>query len=161
MYESTTSGIPPRIEREWFRSRYGQNFPDFLPTGDADDEKKDELLDTAIDTVYNIFAGVKDIWSHLERDVYVNKTQICYGLLVAWYLTDMYPEQAEGIASSGGIPIKSKKIGGTQITYADSGRSAGNKNNANLLESLKSNAFGAKAYFMIKASGKINFFFQY
>jgi len=157
MQVNTEKGIPPRIEREWFRSRYGQNFPDFL----EESEQNDELLDNAIDTVYNIFAGVQDIWTHLARDVYVNKTQICYGLLVAWYLTDMYPEHAEGVASSGGIPIKAKKIGGTQITYAESGRNAGAKNNADLLASLKSNAFGMKAYLMIKTSGKINFFFQY
>ena len=33
-------------------------------------------------------------------------------------------------------------------------------NNADLLQSLKSNAFGAKAYLMIKTSGKINMFFR-
>lgn len=161
MQVSTEEGKAPRIEREWFRSRYGQNFPELLETGGEDDEKKDELLDNAIDTVYTLFAGVQDIWDHLSRQVYVDKTQVCYGLLVAWYLTDMYPMYAEGIASSGGIPIKSKKIGGTTITYADTAKNYGAKNNANLLDSLKSNAFGMKAYLMIKTSGKINFFFQY
>ena len=34
-------------------------------------------------------------------------------------------------------------------------------NNADLLQSLKSNAFGAKAYLMIKTSGKLNLFISH
>ena len=40
--EVTTSGRPPKITREWFRARYGQNFPDLLA------EEKNDFLDTAI-----------------------------------------------------------------------------------------------------------------
>ena len=28
--EVTTNGKPPKINRVWFRTRYGQNFPDLL-----------------------------------------------------------------------------------------------------------------------------------
>ena len=152
--EATTNGKPPKITREWFRARYGQNFADLL------DSSKDDFLNDCIDDVYTLFAGVADIWSHLDRKSYCDKTQLCYGLLTAWYITDLYPDYADGVQSSGGVPIKSKKIGGTQITFADS-NSSGAVNNADLLSSLKSNAFGVKAYFMIKASGKLNFFLKY
>jgi hypothetical protein len=63
--------------------------------------------------------------------------------------------------STGGIPLKAKKIGGTIIQFAEAKKAAGSVNNADLLQSLKSNAFGAKAYMMIKTSGKINFFLMY
>ena len=155
MQVNTLSGKPPRIDRVWFRARYGQNFPELL------DEEKDDFLDSCIESVYTLFAGVADIWSHLERNLYCDKTQVCYGLLVAWYITDLNPDYAEGVLSSGGIPIKSKKIGGTQITFAENNNRIGSQNNADLLGSLKSNAFGSKAYFMIKASGKLNFFLKF
>ena len=155
MQVNTDRGRPPRIDREWFRARYGQNFPELLS------DEYDTMLDNCIEAVYTLFAGVVDLWSHLERNVYVDKTQMCYGLLVAWYITDLYPTFADGVVSSGGIPIKSKKIGGTSVTFADDTSTAGASNNADLLKSLKSNAFGAKAYLMIKTSGKINLFFKY
>lgn len=153
--EVTTSGRPPKITREWFRTRYGQNFPDLLP------ESKDEVLDTAISDVYTLFYGVGDLWSHMDRTEYVAKTQLCYGLLLAWYITDLFPTYAVGVVSSGGIPLKSKQIGGVKIMFGETASSAGAVNNADLLQSLKSNAFGAKAYLMIKTSGKINLFFSH
>ena len=152
----TTEGFPEPITRVWFRARYGQNFPELLS------DESDELLDECISSVYEMFYGVKDIWCHLPRPIYVKKTQLCYGLLVAWYITDIYPDYAEGVQSSGAVPLKAKKIGGTQVYFADrDSTSAGASNNADLLSSLKSNAFGMKAYFMIKASGKLNFFIRH
>ena len=153
--EVTDNGRPPRINREWFRTRYGQSFPDLLP------EEKNELLDTFIGDVYTLFYGVGDLWSHMDRREYVEKTQLCYGLLVAWYITDLFPDLSLGVVSSGGIPIKMKSIGGTKIQFGETASIAGAVNNADLLQSLKSNSYGAKAYFMIKTSGKINLFFSH
>lgn len=153
--EVTDNGRPPRINREWFRTRYGQSFPDLLP------EEKNELLDTFIGDVYTLFYGVGDLWSHMDRREYVEKTQLCYGLLVAWYITDLFPDLSLGVVSSGGIPIKMKSIGGTKIQFGETASTAGAVNNADLLQSLKSNSYGAKAYFMIKTSGKINLFFSH
>ena len=68
----------------------------------------------------------------------------------------MFPDYAVGVVSSGGVPIKMKQIGGTKIQFADQADSKGS--GADLLQSLKSNAFGVKAYMMIKTSGKINLF---
>lgn len=153
--EVTEYGRPVKIEREWFRTRYGQSFPDLLP------ENKNDLLDTCIDDVYTLFYGVGDLWSHMDRKQYVEKTQLCYGLLVAWYITDLFPDLSLGVVSSGGIPIKMKSIGGTKIQFGDTASTAGAVNNADLLQSLKSNSYGAKAYLMIKTSGKINMFFSH
>ena len=153
--EVTTSGRPAKIDRVWFRTRYGQTFPDLLG------EEKNEFLDTCINDVYTLFYGVGDLWSHMSRIEYVDKTQLCYGLLVAWYITDLFPDYSVGVISMGGIPIKSKQIGGVKITFGDALNTAGAVNNADLLHSLNSNAYGAKAYMMIKTSGKINLFFSH
>ena len=153
--EVTEDGRPPKINREWFRTRYGQSFPDLLP---AD---KNEFLDTCINDVYTLFYGVGDLWSHMARREYVDKTQLCYGLLIAWYITDLFPDLSLGVVSSGGIPIKMKSIGSTKIQFGETASNAGAVNNADLLQSLKSNSYGAKAYLMIKTSGKINMFFSH
>lgn len=153
--EVTTSGRPQKITREWFRTRYGQNFPDLLS------EDKNDVLDTAILDVYTLFYGVGDLWDHMDREMYVSKTQLCYGLLLAWYITDLFPNYVVGVMSSGGIPLKSKMIGGVKVQFGETASTAGAVNNADLLQSLKSNAFGAKAYTMIKTSGKINLFFSH
>lgn len=153
MQEVTTKGRAEPLTRTWFRARYGQNFPDLL------EEDKNDFLDSCIEAVYTMFYGVADLWSDIhDRKTYVEKTQLCYGLLVAWYITDVFPDYAVGIISSGGIPIKSKAIGGVKIQFSEQSSTSGS--NADLLSSLKSNAFGAKAYMMIKASGKINLFNQ-
>ena len=153
--EITVSGRPEKIDRVWFRTRYGDNFPDLL------DEGKNDFLDTSINDVYTLFYGVGDLWSHLPRRTYVEKTQLCYGLLLAWYITDLFPSYSLGVASSGGIPMKSKSIGGVKVQFGDIANTSGAVNNADLLQSLKSNAYGVKAYLMIKTSGKINMFFTH
>lgn len=153
--EVTTSGKPEQITREWFRTRYGQNFPDLL------DKSKNDILDTCITDTYTLFAGVSELWSHLGREEYVLKTQLCYGLLVAWYIADLFPDLTLGVMSTGGIPLKSKQIGGTKIMFGEASKKAGSVNNADLLQALRSNVFGAKAYLMIKTSGKLNLYINH
>lgn len=153
--EVTASGRPEKITRVWFRTRYGQSFPDLLP------ENKNDILDTCISDVYTLFYGVGELWEHLPREEYVDKTHLCYGLLVAWYIADLFPDYTLGVMTTGGIPLKSKQIGGTKIMFGDTASTAGAVNNADLLQSLKSNPYGAKAYLMIKTSGKINMFFSH
>lgn len=154
-YIITSEGRPLQIDKSWFRTRYGQNFPDLL------NAEKDAFLDTCISDVYTLFYGVGDLWEHMDRKEYITKTQLCYGLLVAWYITDLFPDLALGVVSTGGIPLKSKQIGGVKIMFGETASKAGAVNNADLLQSLKSNTFGAKAYMMIKTSGKINLFFSH
>ena len=153
--EVTTSGRPEKITRVWFRTRYGQNFPDLLA------EDKNGILDTCIEDVYTLFHGVGELWSHLDREEYVLKTQLCYGLLTAWYIADLFPDFTLGVMSTGGIPLKSKQIGGTKIMFGEASKKTGAVNNADLLQALKSNVFGAKAYLMIKTSGKLNLFISH
>lgn len=150
-----SQGKPVKIDKSWWRARYGQSFPDLLSAG------QDNFLDACIGDVYTLFYGIADIWSHLERTAYEDKTRMCYGLLVAWYIADLFPDFSIGVMSMGGLPIKSKKIGNTTIQFGDTASSIGSVSNADLLSSLKSNAFGAKAYMMIKTSGKINFFLKH
>lgn len=152
---ATTKGRPPAIDRVWFRARYGQNFPDLLA------EDKNDFLDTCITDIYTLFYGVGDLWSHMNRSEYESKTRLCYGLLVAWYITDLFPDFSLGVMSTGGIPLKAKSIGGVKVQFGDTASTAGAVNNADLLQSLKSNAYGAKAYLMIKTSGKLNLFFSH
>lgn len=116
--EVTTSGKPDRITRDWFRTRYGENFPDLLPSD------KNDFLDTCISDVYTLFYGVGELWEHMPRREYVEKTQMCYGLLVAWYIADLFPGLTLGVMSTGGIPLKSKQIGGTKITFGDTATKA-------------------------------------
>ena len=53
---ATSRARPVKITREWFRQRYGQNFPDLLKP------ETDEMLDSCIDEVYTMFFGVADLW---------------------------------------------------------------------------------------------------
>ena len=152
---TTTTGVPPRIDKVWFRTRYGQNFPDLLA------EDKDSVLDVCIEDTYTLFAGVSELWEHLNREEYVLKTQLCYGLLTAWYIADLFPDFTLGVMSTGGIPLKSKQIGGTKIMFGEASKKVGAVNNADLLQALKSNVFGAKAYLMIKTSGKLNLYISH
>ena len=143
---------PVKIDREYFRARYGDNFPDLLS------QEKNAFLDACINDVYTLFWGVSDIWARQPSPVYEAKTHMCYGLLLAWYIADLYPDYSLGVVSTGGIPLKGKSIGGVKLQFDGLGSKTGSANNADLLQSLKSNAYGVKAYTMIKTSGKLNFF---
>ena len=141
------NGIPAQIDKAYFRARYGQNFPDLLPSA------MDTFLDAAITDVYTMFTGVNTIWSHMSDDTYFAKTQLCFGLLLAWYITDMYPEYSVGVVTSSGIPLKSKSIGGIKLTFGDpNAPSTGMKGYKDSLAPLKGNAFGNKAYLMLTSS---------
>ena len=148
------NGVPSQITPAQFLHRYAQYFP-ALTLGSRTLE-----LQGYIDDVYTMYYGVNELWRNLAEDVWYNKSVTCYGLLIAWYIVDMVPDLAEeaGIASRGAIPIASKAIGSVKITYEGSGNGSGfskHRRNADLLSELKSNAFGVKAYSMIKASGRM------
>lgn len=142
------NGRPTRITLEYFRRRYGQNFPDLLKT--ANDQK---LSDFIADT-YVMFYGVGELWKHMPTQEFFDKTQMCYGLLVAWYVVDVAPHYSVGVMTSGGIPIKSKLLGGVKIEF-HSPQQLGVKGYQDLLSGLRSNPFGNKAYQMLKSSGSL------
>lgn len=144
------AGEPARITTEYFRRRFGQNFPDLLQ------EAYNELLETSINDVYSMFYGVSQLWKLHTDQVWFDKTQLCYSLLLAWYITDLHPQYAVGVMTAGGIPLKSKSIGGIKIVFGDeeSSKQKG-KGYSDTLAPLKSNPFGYKAYQMIRSAGSL------
>ena len=141
------SGLPAPITPGDWRRYHLQSFPAF-----ADEERIDianTILEEAIETVYSMFIGVSTLWEGHDRQVWFEKTRLCYRLLVCWYIADLYPEFSRGILSTGGLPIVRKKIGPIDIAY---GKDALTPNSIDLLAPLLSNAFGAKAHLMIKTS---------
>ena len=144
-------GEPDIIDRAYFRSRFGSFFPALLSSD------YDEFLDNEISDIYVMFAGVNKLWSGSPLQLWYDKARKCYGLLLAWYLTDTYPSFTTGVASSSGIPIASKSIGGVRIVFGDP-HTANNKL-PDLLSDLRSNPFGNKAHMMIKTAIK-RFFIQ-
>jgi hypothetical protein len=142
-------GLPARITIADFRRYHAESFPKLLNV------KHDQLLQDSIDAVYVMFHGVQTLWDLQSEAVWYEKTRLAFRLLTAWHITDLYPTLSAGVASMGGVPLRRKKIGGVDIQYAEHAVSAPYKDYRDLLGYLKSNTFGARAYGMIRASGKI------
>jgi hypothetical protein len=143
------SGLPAPITPQDWRRYHLQSFPVF-----ADEDKKEiaeEILAEAIEAIYSMWVGVSYLWEKHEKQVWFEKTRLCYRLLICWYIADIYPEFARGILSTGGLPIGRKKIGPIDITYNKEALSAGS---TDLIAPLLSNAFGAKAHLLIKTSSR-------
>lgn len=142
------NGIPAKITREDFRTRFGQNFPDLL-VADMND-----YIDLMIEDVYIMFAGVNRLWEHLDSTTYFYKTQHCYCVLLAWYIANTYSQYSVGVAGTGGMPIREKRIGGVTIKFglADEDGLGKTKNYRDPLAFLKTNTFGYLAYSLLKAA---------
>jgi hypothetical protein len=140
-------GIPAQLTAQEFLRYHLQQFPKLARPENAG------IIEEALASVYAMFYGVSDIWNIHTPQVWYNKTVLCYRLLVAWYIADTNPKMLSGLPAMGGIPLKRKKIGDIDITFADT-MSAENGNYQDLLASLKSNPFGHKAYLMLRAAGK-------
>jgi hypothetical protein len=140
--------VPARITMADFRRFHLQSFPQLA------DSQYDDIITDAIDAVYAMFTGVKTLWDMEPKQVWHEKTVLCYRLLVAWYIADLYPGFVAGVSVMGGIPLKRKKVDGVDITFSDAGAGDGNKDYLDLLASLKSNPFGVKARLMITTAAK-------
>jgi hypothetical protein len=139
------SGLPAPITPDDWRRYHLQSFPVF-----ADPDRQDvaeEILRESIEAVYSMWVGVSYLWEGHDRQVWFEKTRLCYRLLICWYIADLYPEFSRGILSTGGLPIGRKKIGPIDITYLKDSLTS---NSTDLLAPLLSNVFGAKAHLMIK-----------
>jgi len=145
------NGEPDRITTDYFRRKYGQKFPDLLTPNNND------FIESAISDVYSMFHGVNGLWSYQSNDVWYEKAQLCYGLLTAWYITDLNPELSSGVVTTGGIPVRSKSIGGVEIRFGemDEDNTRRIKGFVDTLSPLKSNPFGYKAYTMIRNAVKM------
>lgn len=141
---------PVRIDPEYFRRRYGQNFPDLLDFS----METEEFLEECINDIYTMFHGVQFLWNVHDDKVWYQKTRMCYGLLLAWYITDTYPEYNVGVPTMGGMPVRSKNIGGVKIVFGnpDVDGTHGLRRYKDHLAQLKTNPFGYKAYTMINGA---------
>ena len=145
------SGLPAPITPDDWRRYHLQSFPAFATT-DPDKKKiADDILHEAIEAVYSMWVGVSTLWESHDKQVWYEKTRLCYRLLICWYIADLYPEHARGILSTSGMAIGRKKIGPIDIVYNQDALSAGSKD---IISPLLSNPFGAKAHLMIKTAYK-------
>ena len=145
--DSAGQRVPAKISVEDFRRYFLASFPKL---SSSDNEA---FLQDALDMVYAMFTGIGILWDWHPAEVWYEKTRTCYRFLAAWYIADIRPELVSGVVVMGGTPLKRKKVDGVDIVFADS-VSKGNTEYLDLLESLKSNAWGAKAYLMIRSAGK-------
>ena len=144
-------GKPLRINREDFRRQFLTFFPK-LAGLDNNSSEADNIIDTSIEAVYDIFTGVATLWNLQDRQTWFDKTRRCYLNLTAWYIADMYPKYVAGVTVMGAVPLKEKKIGGVDIKFDTEFLASGK--GQNLLKGLLSNPFGKIAYMMITTCAK-------
>lgn len=108
-----------------------------------------DLTDTqfmsALQAVNAQFSGVYSLWSFLPPDDARAKRELCINYLIAWRLVMLYPENAIGVAGTGGMPIGSKKAGPIFIKYKNMVRQE-----ESTLSMLTTNQYGIEALTMIQ-----------
>lgn len=150
------NGLPARITRTDFRDRFAANYPDLIP------ESTNDFLDMCIADVYTMYAGVQSLWARQTPDIYFNKTQMCMCFLLAWYIADVFPTYAIGVAGTGGMALKSKSVGGVKVVFGTPGGDGigSNKKYRDTLAGLLTNKYGKLAYDMILQAVKKLAIFQ-
>jgi len=141
-------GVPAKITVVDFRRHHSQSFPRLI------DAEYDGVITDAIDTVYTMFPGVGKAWDlHRNKQVWFDKTVLCYRLLVCWYITDRYPELSNNYASLNGVPLEQKKIDGVALKFQrELARFSSPQDNLNPMLGLRSNDFGRKASMMLQTA---------
>lgn len=150
MEASFPDGKPLRINREDFRRQFLASFPKL--TGFDDNDAADNIIDGAIDAVYDMFTGVATLWDKQPAQTWFDKTRRCYLYLTAWYIADMYPKYVAGVTVMGAVPLKEKKIGGVDLKFDTDYLTTGK--GLNLLSGLLTNPFGKMAHTMIVTCAK-------
>lgn len=100
---------------------------------------------SALQAVNAQFSGVYSLWSFLPPDDARAKRELCINYLIAWKLVMLYPENAIGVAGTGGMPIGSKKAGPIFIKYKNMVRQE-----ESTLSMLTTNQYGVEALTMIQ-----------
>jgi len=141
-------GVPAKITTHDFRRHHLQSFPSLL------DKEYDDLIADAIDTVYAMFPGVATMWDmHRKKQIWFDKTVLCYRLLTCWYITDRYPELSTSYTSLNGVPLEQKKVDGVALKFQrELGKFASPQDMLNPMIALRSNDFGRKALIMIQTA---------
>jgi hypothetical protein len=133
-------GVPAKITFHDFRRHHLYSFPALAYA------EYDNLIGDAIDAVYETFPGVAAMWDlHRDKQIWYEKTVLCYRLLTAWLITDQYPELSAN--ASGGDVIRQKKIDGVAITFNTQPFKGDN-----LADYLRSNIFGRRALLMMRTA---------
>lgn len=99
-------------------------------------------VEEAIDYIEVAWSGIRTLWSKLALDVREAKRDLCINYLVAWYLADLYPGTIQGVFTQNGANLRSKNIGGTEVSFNPRKVQAS-------LEVLTTNIFGIRALDMI------------
>jgi len=107
----------------------------------------DDQFLSALQIINAQFSGVYSLWSFLPPDDARAKRELCINYLVAWKLVQMYPENAIGVAGTGGMPIGSKKAGPIFIKYKNMVRQE-----ESTLAMLTTNQYGMEALTMIQSA---------
>jgi hypothetical protein len=141
-------GVPQKITVGDFRRHLLMAFPALAA------EEHDDLIQDAIDTVYAMFPGVGTLWDLQPNKVWYEKTQVCYRLLTAWFITDQYPGLSAVYTSVNGLPLRKKKVDGVDLMFDTGFLQDTNAPVQDVLGGLKSNDFGRTALLMIRASAK-------
>lgn len=108
----------------------------------------DENVEEAIQVIYTEWLGIPTLWSSLSTDTRTAKVNLCMNYLVAWWLADAFPTYVTGIFTTGGIPLKQKKISSVTLTFKDTNTQPG-------LDQLESNYFGLQALNIIRSAPEI------
>ena len=108
----------------------------------------DSLLSQAIQIVNAQFSGVYGLWHFLPPLERQAKRELCINYLIAWWLTNSYPDLAIDVGNSGAIPLKSKHIQKVTLSYRDMVRQSG----SGILDMLTTNEFGIQALSMIQSA---------
>jgi len=141
-------GVPAKITIHDFRRHHLQSFPRLT------DGQYDGLIADAIDTVYTMFPGVATVWDlHRNKQVWFDKTVLCYRLLTCWYITDRYPKVSGSYTSFNGIPLEQKKVDGVALKFQrELLRLSSPQDSLNPMLGLRSNDFGRKALIMLQTA---------
>jgi hypothetical protein len=145
--DETGRNVPAKITVEDFRRYCLALFPKLGA------EQHDGLIQDAVDAVYAMFPGVNTLWDMQPRQLWYDKTRLCYRLLAEWYIAEKYPDMAANAWSIDGI--RQKKVDGVTLAF-DTGMINGKADGAyqDVLAALQSNHFGRTALMMIRASAK-------
>ena len=101
-------------------------------------------VEEAIDYIEVSWCGIRTLWSKFKPAIRDEKRELCINYLVAWYLADLYPSSIQGVYTQNGANLKSKNIGGTEVSFNPRKVQAS-------LEVLTTNIFGVRALDMIIA----------
>ena len=99
-------------------------------------------IEEAIDYIETAWSGIRTLWSRFKPELREEKRELCINYLVAWYLADLYPGTIQGVYTQNGANLRSKNIGGTEVSFNTRKVQAS-------LEVLTTNIFGVRALDML------------